>query len=278
MSLMCENGKSWVMKHGENRRLRWLAFLAVWFFLFSAFLVFCANSGLGIRYGSLEEFGGILWPVKNRLGAVRYTRWDAQRSRPIWSVRFSGLIAENSTLGFFRTALHKVVRIEDFESRIYRYEAGAGGVGDLATEGDGMIRRALGKLANREGTVRCDNIDLSNVSEVRVENFCYEVFEQGRLALGVRSKRAIASYRQSALVLRGHVRIEIADVGTLESNHVEWDFAKERFFVKGVYVLNRGGQASCGRDICVDGQLDNLGVKHSKLEVKEQEQWYAKLQ
>jgi len=78
--------------------------------------------------------------------------------------------------------------------------------------------------------------------------------------------------------LRGHVRIEIADVGTLESNHVESDFAKERFSVKGVYVLNRGGQASCGRDICVDGQLDNLGVKHSKLEVKEQEQWYAKLQ
>jgi lipopolysaccharide assembly outer membrane protein LptD (OstA) len=124
---------------------------------------------------------------------------------------------------------------------------------------------------------RVTNIDLSNVSEVRINNFDYQVFYEDDLFLSIQSKRAMASYKHSGIVLRGHVIIKTADGSTLESNYVKWDIENQHFTVNGIYVINRNGVKTTGRNISVDAQLNNVKGQNAKVKRKEAEKCFAKL-
>ena len=120
-------------------------------------------------------------------------------------------------------------------------------------------------------------IELSDIGEVRVSNFDYQVFYDGQLSFGVQGKRVIASYKQPDVILRGHVIITASDGSTLECNYAKWNVKKELFKIDGVYVLNRGGETISGKYICVDSQLNFIEAKHAKSKQKETRECFAKL-
>jgi len=223
-----------------------------------------------------------LRPPKNTIKAFNYCRWDPKgNNRHRCSLRFENLYSENNKLGFFNTALHKVVKIQDLELKFYRYssdKATAATTPDISPVPDGittdtraLVKRIMHRLTTPADGWRVDlGVDLGNVSEVRVNNLDYRVFHDDNLFFATQSKRAIVSYEHSDIVLHGHAKITIADGSTLESNYIKWDVKKQHFSVKGVYVLNRGGAITTGKGICVDAQLKSVNGQYAKSERKEQ--------
>jgi hypothetical protein len=104
-------------------------------------------------------------------------------------------------------------------------------------------------------------IELSDIGEICVSDFDYQFFYDGELSFGVQGKRVIASYKQPDVILRGHVIITASGGSTLECNYAKWNVKKELFKVDGVYVLNRKGETISGKGVCVDTQLNSVGVQ-----------------
>lgn len=294
----------------SNRWLKWTVLLAFWILSFLILIIVTGNNGLNDLYNNALSYSPKLRLPKNQMGSLRYTRWDPKENgRPIYSVRFKNLIVENSKLGIFKTALHKVVKIPDLELRFYQYAspkvtattklnhsifpetvaAGSDGPSkttisdislvpeDTITNPRALIKNIIRKLTNPENGWRVNSIDLGNISEVRINNFDYKVFFDDDLFFAIQSKRAMATYKQSELALRGHVIITAADGSTLESNYIKWDIENQHFTVNGIYVLDRNGVKTIGKDICVDAALNALERQHAESERKERKKCFAKL-
>lgn len=293
----------------KRRFLKYGIFLIAWVLSICLLLVLSANNELNTFYYRAASHDFDFKLPKNHLGAIRYTRRDPKENcRPVYSVSFKNLLAENNKLGLFKTALHKVVKIRDLELRFYKYtsptvttatklsqdkssrstippsnKASTAATADIVPTTDitaqvgKLIRKVMRKFITPNYRWWVNNLDLGNVSEVRINNFDCKAFCDGDSFFSVQCKRAIASYKHPELVLRGHVIIKTADGSTLESNHVRWDTKKQHFTVKGVYVLNRKGVETMGRDICVDAQLNNIKTENAKAERKEGQGCFAKL-
>lgn len=274
-----------VFKSGQWGRRTVL--LISWILSFLILVVFSMTSELNNHYndaaGHVPEAG----PISNQLGAVRYTRWDPQENyRPIYSVSCKGLSVENNTLGIFKTALHKVMKIQSLQFSFHQYSSGTNKtttpdihsfyreqIADVKV----FVKQIMYKLTNPMEGWRVKNIDIGNVSEVHINNFDYKALYDDELFFTIQSKKAMVSYKYSGVVLRGHVTIKTADGSTLESNYVNWDIDKQHFSVNGVYVLNRDGVKTTGRDICVDTQLNRIKTRRAKSQQKEDLECFAKL-
>jgi hypothetical protein len=81
----------------------------------------------------------------------------------------------------------------------------------------------------------------------------------------------------SALALRGHVTITAGDGGVLECNHALWDLDNDLFMIEGVYVLNRNGARTSGRNIDVDTRLNPCEVQKAKSMREEASPWFARV-
>jgi hypothetical protein len=241
-------------------------FLASWVSLVLILIIVVSNNALNPFYDAAVSSTPELIPPRNQTGAVSYRCWDPKENyRPIYSVCFKNLLAENNNLGVFKTALHKIVKIQGLELEFYRYSSDDVTANEkLRTspipEGLTINSRALietiDKLLHRTDGWRINNLDVGGVSEVGINNFDYKLFYDGELFFRVESKRAMVSYKHSGLILRGHAKLSIADGSTLESNYIEWDVKNQYFTVDGRYVLNRGGRVTIGKDICVDDKLN----------------------
>jgi len=260
--------------------------LVSWTLSILILVIVAKDNELSTLYNDVERPGGDLRLPKNTVGGLNYRRWDAKEDyRPVCFVRFENLCAENNKLGFFKTALHKVVKIRDLELKFYLYSPHEGTAGTtpnispvpegITTDTRALVRRITGRLTNPADGWRA-NIDLGNISEVRVNNLDYQVFHDGDLFFSAQSKRAIVSYEHPDVVLHGHAKLTAADGSTLESNHITWDIKEQHFSVKGVYVINRGGTITTGKSICVDTQLKSIDRQYAKPEGKERK-WIAKL-
>jgi len=270
------------IKFKSSLWLKWTVLLASWIFSFLILIIVTRNNELNTLYNNAMSHGPELGLPKNQIGSVSYTRWDPKENyRPIYSIYFKNLLAENSQLGIFKTALHKVVKIQDLKLKFYRYDSPPNVSPlpeDIITNIRALIKEIIRKLTNPENRWRVNIIDLGNTSEVRVNNFDYKVFSDDDLSFAIQSKRAITSYKQSELALRGHVIITAADGSTLECNYAKWDTKKGHLKIDGVYVLNRNGVKMIGRDICVDTQLNLARAQQAKFKPKEAERCFAKLQ
>lgn len=262
--------------------------MLLWTLSFLILIIFAGNNELNTLYSDFVNCGPELRPPKNQLGAVSYIRWDPKENhRPVCSMCFKNLRTENNKLGIFKTALHKVVKIRDLKLEFYQYSSGKTTAtatpdiypvtGGTIADAKALIKQIMHKLINPGDGWRVNSIDFGNVSEVRINNFNYKVLYDDELFFAVRSKRAMVSYKHSGVVLRGHVTIKTADGSTLESNYVKWDIKKQHFSVNGIYVLNRDGVKTTGRDICVDTQLKSVKAQHAKFNQKEEPECFAKL-
>lgn len=216
-----------------------------------------------------------LQPPQNQTGPVSYLSWDPKKNRrPIHSISFSNLISENGRLGMFKTALQKLVRLQDLELSFYRYSCpeipatekhpSAAARPNAVSDIHALVSNVSRKLTGAENGLRIENLDLSNVSEVRVNNISYRIFQDGNLLLRVQSKRAEASLERAEVILRGHVIIVAGNGRRLECNHATWHTGGDMFRIEGVYVLNRNGAVTSGRNICVDSRLDPVEIRTAK--------------
>ena len=272
--------------------IKWAPLPVSWILSFLILTIVFSENDSNTLYNEAARHGPRLRPLKNEVRGLSYIRWDTQEDhRPIYSVCFDNLRVENNDLGIFKTALHKVAKIRGLKLELYRHnspEAASTSTtdiysvyGDLSTDAGVSVLVQIKELlpmltAPRRGW-RIGNIHLGNVSEVCVDDFDYRVLGDDDVYFGVQSSRAMVSYRWSDILLRGRVKIRIADGSTLESNYIKWDVKKRHFSVKGVYVLNRSGTVTTGKGICLDAQFNNVRPQNAKATKKENKECYARL-
>lgn len=271
----------------SSRWLKWTILSSLWILSFLILIVVSINNELNTHYTDLEIHEPDFRVPKNQLGAVSYTRCEPKENyRPIYSVCFKNLRVENNTLGIFKTALHKVMKIKGLKLELCQYSSGNPTTttpdiypvyGEQIADVKVLIKQIIYKLTSPKDGWRVKNIDIGNVSEVHINNFDYTVLYDDELFFTIQSKKAIVSYKYSGVILRGHVTIKTADGSTLESNYVKWDIEKQHFSVNGIYILNRDGVKTTGKDICVDVQLKNVKAQHAKSQQKEDQECFAKL-
>jgi len=257
---------------------KWV-FLAVSWLCAICIAVFCSTDYRFNQAGdNITEDAAAFAARQNEIDGFTIWRCDPKANhRPIYSVAFKNLRAENARLGIFKTAAHKVVEIEDLQAEFFRYSGndsfGSGQAPPLTKfsplfgpedNGHGeTLAEMLGKFKDTKKPWSL-SMDLSNVSEVRFENLDYKIFDNGVLSLGVQCKRALATYKSSEITLRGYARITAADGSTLESNHIIWDTRKCCFRADGTYFLNCNGRKTSGKGICVDSQLNTVWEQNAK--------------
>jgi len=199
------------------------------------------------------------------------------------------LCSQNNNLGAFKTACYKLIKIQDLRVKFYQYSSNP----FLAQE---ILAASLpqkpfsGKRTAENQDAKPDiisaetlgipegcrvNIDLSNVTEIKINNFDYQLFNDNRITLSVRSKQVTASSLRFVM-LRGHVTITAADGSCLESNYIKWDTEKQTFAVNGSYVLTSNGEKTVGKNICVGEKLKKAEEKYVSLDSKEKTRCFAK--
>lgn len=262
--------------------------LAVWVLSFLSFIIVTGNNGLSTLSNEAGGYDVELIPAKNQTGALSYWCCDPEANgRLVHSVDLKNLRAENSHLGILKTSLHKIVSIDGLELELHQYTSSAATGNsssdiyavpeNVMADVHSLVEQISHHLTNPIHGWRVKNIDLGNVSEVLVDNFDYRVFRDGGLLFMIQSSKAMLSYRRSGIVLRGRVTLATADGSTLKSGHVEWEVEEQRFTAKGVYVLDRSGVRTTGKDICVDARLNRIGTMHTKVQYKEEHKCHAKL-
>jgi hypothetical protein len=280
--------------NSERPLQQWLkpsVFAALWGLCFLILIIVTRNNGLRPPYKDLANYGVELTPLKNEIRGLSYTR--KENNRPVYSVQFGNLRTENNDFGIFKTALHKVIKVQDLELAFYRYTPtqvvststcdNSKPSGAIYASSGSVYPATLKTTANVctiietvQRLMRPPNgwrlaVDFSNASEILVKDFEYKMFCDGHLSFSVRSRRLIVSSDQPEVILRGHVTIKAANGSTLESNYVTWDVTDQYFTAKGGYVLNRDGARTMGRNMRVDDKLNVVGEQTDLLGVRSNE-------
>jgi hypothetical protein len=264
-----------------------------------AFLAVCWGSSIAVAvlyYSSRAALDGVqrtpaldvngVSVCNNEIGSFAAWRCDPKANhRPLYLVTFENLRAENGQLGLFKTAAHKIVKIQDLRMELYRYAESTPSAltqpfpetiydALLAAENSstsGETLRCVLSQSNSKYRKSPFPIDVSNTTEVRVSDFTYKLFDNGAIFVAVTCKRASVSLKSPEIVLQGHATITIADGSTLESNYIRWDPQKRCFVAFGGYVLNREGARTIGRNICVDDKLNATKEQTRSLGVRSNE-------
>lgn len=284
-----------------RKKHKWLLVIA-WWFCGLVLAVFFSLNDNRFPAQSCHYANNFLndTPAKGHMGAISYFRCDpAKNGRPLYSVKFDELNTAKGQLGIFKTGIYKIAKVNGLQLKLFQYSPDKKNAPANVSDGysaNELFDELLEKIRNlsrgcqfngseessdnlRNGwKLTIPGIELSDIAEIRVSDFDYQLFYDEKLSLGVKGKRAIASYKQPDMILRGHVTITASDGSTLECNYAKWNVKKEIFKIDGVYVLNRGGETISGKYICVDTQLNLVEVKHAESKQKEMKKCFAKLQ
>ncbi len=256
--------------------------LVCWALFVLALTIFATHNDLNKLYRNTQSWEPELRLPTNQMGAFRYRCYNSKETgSPLHSASFENLLVENNNFGFFKTALHKMVKIQHLELAFYRYPTAEPPTKTFGGDTLTVPENAFTPLENLVNDIdnlikptdgwRLD-IDLSNVSEVLIANFDYKEFYDGTLLLGVQSKRATVSNKHpDVVILRGHVIVKAEDGSVLESNCVKWDIRKHHFIADGTYFLTHNGNKIHGKSICVDDRLNNVQTQITAIEKRRKE-------
>ncbi len=214
---------------------------------------------------------------KNELGEFSFIRFDSTRqNRPVYGIAFEKLLLTNNNFGPFKTAMHKKAIIRDLHMRYYNNDSPKK-FADASIFGVEELIKQTGDILKSSKKYNVGNFNFINVSEVYADRFDCKFFSEDTLLLSVNCRKAMASYGNSNIELRGHVTIKTKDGITLESNYVEWDVRNNIFNVRGLYSLNRNGAVKTGRNACFDFTLNEVSTRQAKNYVKEEHKCIAGL-
>ncbi|UCG56536.1 MAG: hypothetical protein JSU70_16935 [Phycisphaerales bacterium] len=254
--------------------------LAAWILCVALLVAIAANNALGPPFNDAVTPEALFRVPRNQTGPCWFRRWDPNHNyRPVHFMGFENLRAEDARLGIFKTALHKVVTIDDLQLRLRRHETDDQFDSNKASPfaafcslfepanrhaGRTAMRQALRGLKRRAANW-LPSIDLSNVSQVIIKNLEYEIFNGDELLLGVRCRRACLSSRSpGTVVLSGQALVSTAGGKGLRGNRITWDLRRNHFISEGICVLTHDGNRTAYRGACVDAHLDLVAAKWEK--------------
>lgn len=197
-------------------------------------------------------------PAANETGSFSaQSREAAGQSTASYRVVFDNLSATNRTLGLFRTASHKQVRIENLRVafvtapnvisakpvRLRDFcDLFAPRTGNLGKTGPLGVFDEFGAGESNWSV----GVDLSNATEVRIENLDWSVCVGEATTLRVQCRHARLEADTAHVVLRGHATVTTPEA-VLESNCIEMDVQDECFVVDGRYLLTQGQRKQRGQ-------------------------------
>ncbi len=190
---------------------------------------------------------------------------------PTYRVAFDNLRAENAGLGPFRTASHKIIRIDNLEVTFLPSRRRSGAVSAALTQfrdllappqGGDSYDGLAGLFAAFPGEAAdwAVSLDLSNTAEVQIRPMDWRICHGGETVFRVRCRYARLAAGASSIVLRGHATVT-ANGATLESNCIRIDARNRQFVVDGRYLLTRGKDRRTGADACFNADLEFAGTK-----------------
>ena len=221
----------------------------------------------------IDPSSDMSWPLTDwdsgadQTGPFSLRRFDPNEGhRPLVSISWDNLRAENGHFGIFGTPVHRTVVIEDLTAKLYQYashEQGGGEPDSACRKGDESdlaahleaLQREFGRNSRNLGFEYRLPVDAGHVTELVVRDFEYSRVEDGSVALGVRSGTATVSDRGLKVTLRGCVVVTAREGARLVSNFVLWDLERKTFSVPGTYALNYNGTLAKGRGILCDDRL-----------------------
>jgi len=205
-------------------------------------------------------------------------------------MHFDSLHAENGSLGIFKTGSYKIVKIQGLRLELARYLSesqlslpqGLERLSEILSPRASINSRnspldIVRQLISRSNGWTLD-VDLSNTSEIRVNNFDYRIFDNNKPNLAVHSRLAVFSSDWPEILLRGHVTITAADGSTLQCNRIRWNAEKQIFSTDDRYLLNRCGEEITGKGIRVDARLKKTEEKNTEDKFEEKTKCFAKQQ
>jgi hypothetical protein len=243
----------------------------VWVLSVAALAVICVrHSGVEPYLSRYQPQAPTASPPENQLDGLTYYRYDPNTNKLCFAARVGTLKAENATLGIFKTAAARKIKVKDLQLHFYNY-SGITGLTALKTlvlpegaaAGENRLQEILRQLADARDRWGVD-IDLSNTIEVTIDNLDCRMFDDDALRLAVQCRRAVVGSAWPLVTLRGHVTITGADGSTLESNYVKWDTKKQSFTADGMYILRRGDSRIAGKGIRVDSNLNVADLKNAR--------------
>lgn len=262
---------------------RWLSrasLLAAWILCGVILVIIAANNGQQPPVNDAVTLEPLLSVPTNQTGPCWFRRWDPNHNyRPIHFVGFEHLRAEDAHLGIFKTALHKVVTIDDLRLRLQLHEADDQFDSDKSTPFLAFCslfgpttrphdRTALGQaLSGIKSKIAhwLPSIDLSNVSQVIINDLEYEICDGGELLLGVRCTRAcLSSKSPETVVLSGQAEVSTAGGKSLLGNRMTWDLRSNHFISEGICVLAHGGDRTAYRGARIDAGLDVVSTEWTR--------------
>ncbi len=249
----------------KGRLSKYIAFLLCWVLSFSIILILAAKHYLKeynyLAFLSRNRIFETALP-KNELGAFSYIHFDPKENyRPVYGIAFEKLLLINNNFGPFKTAMHKKAIIHNLRLKYYEYDD-ANNTADIASIEE--LLKQTGDILKPSKKYNAGNFNFSNVSEVCVYQFNYKRFDKNNPVLNITSSRATASYKDTNLILRGHVIIKTQDGSTLEGNRIKWNIKNQFFAAEGNYCLSRNNIKTAGRNDCFDAQLNVIQPQKQK--------------
>lgn len=256
------------MENGRKRKsFYYAATLVCWCII--AFLTFFLTDRVNIPQVKFDgdDFKFTLRP--NQLEALSCIVFDKTNlRRPGYAFSFEKMLIENNRIGPFKTTMYKKAIIQDLQFRIYKY---ANIIKSPVSQTNLPVLIEARKVQDTTELFEdiwkihfLKDINLFTVCEAFVNNFEYTCYYENDLSLSIKCKKAVISYKDSNIQLRGHVIIKNQN-STLESNFVEWDFKSNTFNVNNAYTLNHNGSIKTGRNKCFDSELQEENKCTAKL-------------
>jgi hypothetical protein len=242
-----------------SRRRKVVLVLACWLIEGIVWISIYGGSGSMTVPRSMERGPQPPVPAARETGAFSVRRFDpAAGHRPVFSVSWKNLRAENGRVGVFRTALSRTLAVDGLRIRSYQYSRVAEG-----GQGRSPLIQTIACLDDRlkqdfagmkiEGPLA----DLGRATRVTVKDLDYSVLRDGQPSLDIQCRSAIVSSPGLEIVLRGGVTIKAGGV-TLASNCALWDAQTNQFRIPGAYTLNDNGIVVSGRGIRCDEHLSPI--------------------
>jgi hypothetical protein len=248
-------------------RLWWrYVLLVAWLVIWTAEAILYINHSQLTQNQAQIDFTS---PPENQIDGLTCYRYDPCTNKLCFEARLGSLSTENATIGIFKTASAREIKVKDLRLFFCQSSASSapavleyGSSPESSADSKNILVSILSRLAYAKDRWSV-NIDLSNPVDVIIDNFDCRIFDNDTLRLSVKSRRAALDSGRPQVILRGHVIIT-AEGATLESNCVRWDIQKQQFSAEGTYFLRRGESQIAGKGICVDTHLNIANAKNAR--------------
>lgn len=279
-------------------------FVFVWIILAIAIVSACFKCRIFNVYKNItSDFKIVAQSPDNFIKGLSYSYFDPDSKNPAFTLKFDTFSVVNAKAGIFRTALTKVIYINNLKIQDYHYKKQQTSLSSdpalknsikkiaakrsklpinkgpkvqrprykkqrTSSSSDSVLKNLIKNIAAKTGQLPID-IDISNVSKAEIKGFEYQFFQDSDKKLNISSRHAFVSHRWPIVTLRGNVTITAEDGTVLKSNHVRWNTKKKHFTIESVYALKNADRILTGKEICLDYKLNQFSKNKQSIKPEE---------